>query len=157
MKMRSSGAIAILVICSSLALAADLQTFISDLNAKWIARDYNGLKQVFESRLAQNSNDLVALMLKAEYYTSIELNMAVARSTADRIGTVMNSLVWTSDPFARAALNAMRDSTYSTNEAIAAGYLYGLNSNQVEQLHTESPTNFPITSILPRYYAIQNP
>ena len=157
MKTRRIGIAIIIGISANLVFATDIQTFISDLNAKWIARDYNGLKQIVETRLAQNSNDLAALMVKADYYTSIELNMTVAQATADRIKMVRDSLTWTNDSFARAALNAMLDSIYSTNAAKGAGYVYGLNSNQVEELHSESPTYYPITNILPRYYAIQNP
>jgi hypothetical protein len=139
------------------ATASEIQTFIDALNSKWGARDYNGIKQVIQDRLAQKTNDLPALIARADYYSSIESNPAVVQATASQIKQIRDSLVWTNDPDAKLILDAMMHFVDNAQDAASAGYISSLTSNQLEQAHSESPTTYPVTSILPRYYAIQNP
>jgi hypothetical protein len=138
-----------------LAYGGDIQTFVAALDAKWAAKDYQGLKEVIDARLAVKTNDLAALVAKTDYYTSVELNIALAESLGAQIKQIRNSLIWTNDLQARRILNAMLDSIDRREEAEVAGYVFGLNSNQLEQAHSESPTNYPICIFLPRLANVQ--
>ena len=52
-------------------------------------------------------------------------------------------------------LDEMIDSMKSKERNEAAGYVYGLSSNQLDELHQEFPTNHPGVTFLERFAVVQ--
>ena len=53
------------------------------------------------------------------------------------------------------ALNELIRLSEYPAEALAAGYILNLTSNQLQQLHLEFPTNYPPTLFVPRLAKVQ--
>ena len=135
--------------------AGDFQDFLTNLNTNWIARNYTGIRQAIDDRLAVKTNDLPALIAKADYYTTIELDMSVVSSVVATIKVVTNGLDWSVDEEAGIILDEMNYSAENRSETEQSGYIFGLSSNEIEQLRQEFPTNHPATVFLPRYAIVQ--
>ena len=56
--------------------------FIAEVNAAWIATNYPLIKQAITNRLAECTNDLLAMGLYFEYYMSAEVDYLSARAAA---------------------------------------------------------------------------
>ena len=67
----------------------------------------------------------------------------------------MSGLNWSGDKEAEAVCKEMIRSLESPAEAESAGYLLGLSSNQVEQLHAEHPSAHPLSDFLLRLGTVQ--
>lgn len=137
------------------ASASDFDTFVTSLNSNWVAKNYVGIRETITNRLNAISNDLPALVAKMDYYTVIELNMNEVSNSISSIRAVTNDLQWENGGMEDIILEAMLDTIENREESELAGYIFGLSPEQLEQLHQESPANYPITMILPDYAIIQ--
>ena len=137
------------------ATAGDFSDFLGNLSSNWTARNYSGVKQTINTRLASKTNDLPALIAKADYYTTVELDMTVVSNVVAAIKVVTNGLNWTVDEEAAVILDEMIISAENRTLCEQAGYIYGLSSNELEQAHQEFPTNHPAAIFLPRYAIVQ--
>lgn len=135
--------------------ATDVECFIANLNSNWIDKNYSGIRETITNRLANVPNDLPALIAKADYYSVMELDMSEASNAVSAIKVLTNSLNWESNRWDAILLNAMNGSIENPEQSIQDGYIFGFSTNQLEQLHQESPTNYPVTLILPSYSIIQ--
>lgn len=137
------------------AIAGDFSIFLSNLNSNWVARNYGGVKQTITNRLSAITNDLPALIAKADYYTTVELDMAVVSNVVATIRVVTNGLNWAVDEEAAVILDEMIISVENRAQSEQAGYIFGLSSNELEQARREFPTNHPAAVFLPRYAIVQ--
>lgn len=58
------------------------EEFIADVNAAWVATNYQLIKQAITNRLAECTNDLLAMGLLFEYYRSAEVDYLSAKAAA---------------------------------------------------------------------------
>jgi len=135
--------------------AGDFGDFISNLNSNWVARNYVGVKQTITDRLTMKTNDLPGLIAKADYFTTIELDMAIASNVVATISVVTNGLNWAVDEEAAIILDEMINSVENRSQTEQAGFIFGLSSNELEQARQEFPTNHPATIFLTRYAIVQ--
>lgn len=135
--------------------AGEFQDFITCLNTNWVARSYSGIVQTINARLAVKTNDLPALVAKADYYTSIDLNMTTVSNLVPQIEILRTNLNWSADEEAGIILDEMIDSMKNKEKNESAGYVYGVSSNQLNALHQEFPTNHPGVTFFERFAVIQ--
>ncbi len=155
MRKITASSICTVLLCALLGAAGEIQDFITALNTNWIARNYTGIAETIEDRLAQRTNDLSALVVKADYYTSIELDTTRVQNVVGQIQQFYGSLNWTNDEEAKVLLEEMLYSATHRAEQEAHGYIFGFTSNQIEQLRNEMPTNYPPTVLVPRWATVQ--
>lgn len=136
-------------------LADDLDEFVSDVDAKWVARDYTGIEQAVETRLTSHTNDLPALLLKMQYYLTVTLDVQLAQSHVPLFTNTVASIDWSSDREGEFLCQAMAEEVIDPSEAQRVGVVLGLTSNQLDQLHSECPTNHPLSPFLLRIGRIQ--
>lgn len=55
------------------------------INAFWVARNYSGIKGVFNSRLEENPNDFFGNCLKSQYYFYVNLDFEKSRNAIDKL------------------------------------------------------------------------
>lgn len=137
------------------ANATDFGVFMENINSNWAARNYEGMKNVITNRLVNITNDLPALIAKADYYTTIELNMVEASNAVCVIKSLTNSLSWEGNEWEAGVLEAIVVSVESPEQSMQDGCVFGLSPAELEQAHQEFPTNHPLTIFLPRYAIIQ--
>lgn len=159
MSKRNTLIVGLLVLLStargSISEAGEVQVFVDCINTNWCTTNNVGLKETFNARLVVHSNDLAALLVKADFYTSIELNLLTAQSLVPVMQCMVSNLNWSSDKEAEAICKEMLRSLESPTEAESAGYVLGLSSNQVEQLHSEHPASHPLSDFLLRVGTVQ--
>jgi hypothetical protein len=71
----------------------DSDTFVSEVNAAWVATNYPMIKQAITNRLAECSNDLLALGLLFEYYRSAEVDYFSAKAAAQEFVLAVSNRV----------------------------------------------------------------
>jgi len=143
-------------VCAAVVVSAgDFQSFITTINTNWVSCNHSGIIQAVDARLYVKTNDLPALVAKADYYTTITLNMSIVSNLVPKIEQLRTNLTWTSDEGAGAILDEMIDSMKSKNKCEQTGYVYGFSSNQLMQLHLEFPTNHPGAIFFTRFAIIQ--
>ena len=140
---------------STTSHAGEVQVFVDSLNTNWCTTNNPGFRETFNARLGAHSNDLAALVVKADFYTSIELNLSTAQALVPVMRSTVSNLNWSSDKEAEAVCREMIRSLESPSEAESAGYILGLSSNQVEQLHAEHPSAHPLSDFLLRLGTVQ--
>ncbi len=59
-----------------------MRTFVTNVNSAWVSTNYSQILQVINDRLAQDSNDILALGTKQWYYFSCDLNISNAHVAA---------------------------------------------------------------------------
>lgn len=150
-----SSALILSTACLSLAMAGDFQDFLDSYNSSWVSSNYVGMKTVVTNRLALYTNDLPALIAMADYYTCIDLDMAAASNTLPQLISLRQSLNWSNDLDARYVLDEIISAIQSPSDHERVGYIYGMSSNELQQMHNEFPTNHPATLILPRFAVVQ--
>jgi len=135
--------------------AGETQVFVDSLNTNWCTTNNVGFKETFNTRLGVHSNDLAALVVKADFYTSIELNLSTAQALVAVMKSTTSNLDWSIDKEAEAVCKEMIRSLEYPSEAQSAGYILGLSSNQIEELHSEFPSAHPLSDFLLRLGTIQ--
>lgn len=104
-------------------VAGDARDFIISLNGHWTARNYPGIVQTINARLVANANDLPALVAKADYYTSIDLDRMIISNLVPQIEGLRTNLNWSVDEEAGIILDEMVDSMKHREQNEWAGYL----------------------------------
>jgi len=137
------------------AVAGDFQSFISTINTNWVSGNHLGIIQAVDARLNVKTNDLPALVAKADYYTTINLNMTIVSNLVPQIVQLRTNLTWSADVEAGIILDEMISSMTNKVKCEQTGYIYGLSSNELHQLHLEFPTNHPGTTFFTRFAVIQ--
>ncbi len=147
--------------CSSMLVLAGVDTtsgFIAELNSKWAASDYQGMKSSINSRLQlKGSSDLIGLMAKCDFYTTIETDASILQSTVAQVKQARDSINWAQDKEALDILNATLALYDNPQDAQAKGFISGLTPQQLQSLRTDYPNQYPATVILQRFGVIQYP
>jgi len=120
--------------CGNIARAEDLKEFIENLNSGWTNRNYNVVMSNINARLAVDSNDVLGLALKMNYYLWAELNTSNAHIAATSLSNVIH--------------NSGRDDLYPlvdemVTAVIAVNETNSYTSPQHDKLHTMFPNMFP--------------
>ena len=130
--------------------------FLNDVSVAWVAQNYTGMVQVINDRLVTHTNDLAALMMKMNYHLAFDYNLELAQSLVEIFTNTLASLDWTSDPMAELiALGSVHVSVLNPQEAQEIGIVYGLSTNQIAELHAESPEEYPLAEFMMRLGQVQ--
>jgi hypothetical protein len=140
------------------AEVASTNGFIAELDQKWVEKDYAGIKNVIDRRLQlKGSQDLVGLTARCDYYSIFDYNPSILLTTANQIKQVKDTLNWTSDKMALEVLNAGIKNYENPQQAQAKGFVFGFSQQQLQELHTEYPNQYPTSQLLQRFSNIQYP
>jgi hypothetical protein len=132
--------------------------FIAELNSKWVAADYLGIKNVINSRLTLKGNqDLPGLMAKCDYYALFEYDLNVLQTASAQAKQVKATLNWNSDKEALGILDAGIQAYENPQQAQAQGFIFGLSAQQIQALRTEYPSQYPSAQLIQRFGSIQYP
>lgn len=115
----------------------DLQVFVDGVNTAWRQQDYASILQSVDSRLLANSNDVLALSTKMNYYVFVDNNLTNARSIADVFYSVAKL---SSNSSVIAVADDMKLEIYG----IPLGESGAFNQQQRDQLHAAFPAAFPM-------------
>lgn len=131
----------LLALAATRTMSCEVAPFVADVNAKWQSRDYTGIVWKANSRLSSCSNDIVALGVKLEVYSSILPNLtnaqAVARDFVAAVGVRIPAEVSTPSLLTQYAI-AIRDIVAPTN------YIDPVRTqSQLDYIHWSSPDEFP--------------
>lgn len=135
--------------------SSELDDFINDVNAAWAAENYTNMLQVIDARLTVHTNDLAALLLKMNYHLAIDYNLSVAQSFVQVFTNTVENIDWSSDREAGILCRVMILDVVDPVAAQSFGTLYNLNSNQLSQVHAESPDKNPLSDIISRIGLMQ--
>jgi hypothetical protein len=91
-------------------LADSVDDFVSSINQAWSQTNNTQVLQIIDTRLASNSNDVLAVSAKMYYYVFAEGSLTNARSMADRFMTIVNA---STNAELKAYGQGMRDEVYS--------------------------------------------
>lgn len=142
-------------VLSTNSFSSELENFVNDINTAWAAENYTNMLQIIDARLAVHTNDLAALLLKMNYHLAIDYNLSVAQSYIHVFTNTVESIDWSSDREAGVLCRVMILDVIDPVAAQNSGTLYNLNSNQLNQVHTESPDKNPLSDIISRIGLMQ--
>jgi len=116
------------------ARAEELKTFIEDVNCAWTNRNYSAIMSNINARLTINSNDVLALGLKMDYYVCVELDSSKAHAAAVSFSNAVHQT-------GREDLYPLADQMVSTVMAVEETNTY--TAAQCDKIHTMFPDMFP--------------
>lgn len=132
-------------------LADNIDDFVSSVNTNWVAQNYTGMEQVVEARLDAYTNDLSAMLVLMHLHGTIESNLVLAQSYVPPFTNAAALVNWSLDREAEVLCHVVALEVLDPSAAQSGGCgVFGLNSNQLEQLHAEFPTNHPLAPFLLR-------
>lgn len=139
----------------SVSYADDFDLFIEDINNEWALKNYTNILQHVDSRLTSHTNDLSALILKMNYFLMVEYDLSKAQDYVTVFTNTVTDTDWSSDVTAKIICDALISEVVNPLGAQNHGVIYGLSSNQLNEVHATSPTNHPLSEFLRRIGAVQ--
>ena len=122
------------------------EAFIAEVNAAWIVTNYPLIKQAITNRLAECTNDLLALGLQFEYYRSAEVDYLSAKAAAQDFVLAVSNRVPEEVIEERDAMKLpiviARQATPTNLPANQAR-----TPEQIEYMHVEFPNAFPFINV----------
>lgn len=123
----------------------DLKEFIEDVNSAWTNRNYAGIMSNINARLTVDTNDVLALGLKMNYYLWADLNTSNAHAAARSFSNAVHQsqrqdLFPLANNFVSVVMNVDETNSYT--------------SAQRDKLHSMFPDMFPSIVEQVSFYAM---
>ena len=123
----------------------DALAYLNALNAKWVVKDYAGLKAVTDARLeATSEGDLVSILEYCCYLSIFDPNLEVIKQYANKGLLLLENINWTNAELSKLYVKAMLDEAKNPEDALQDGMIIGATSEQIAGLHAESPNRYPL-------------